>query len=79
MPRQSEIVPCVDCQEMFPRRKLNPKGRCSQCAMVAFADTFRQLHNHSGPYYEKWKRSMAEAASKKREIEEGKIYEITQS
>jgi len=58
MPTVSKIVPCVDCQEMFPRKLLNRMGRCTQCAGVALRDAPIQLHNHEGPYYEKWKASM---------------------
>lgn len=55
MPRASEIVKCVDCGKDFPRKELNHVGRCRLCASYAVHDAMTQLHNHSGPYYEKWK------------------------
>lgn len=55
MPRASAIVPCADCQEMFPRKLLNRMGRCQGCASKAALEDVSQLHNRSGPYYEKWK------------------------
>lgn len=58
MSRASKIVPCVDCQEMFPRKQLNRNGRCRECAWAALGDAMTQLHNHEGPFYEKWKDSM---------------------
>ncbi len=58
MPRVSEVIPCVDCNEEFPRKLLNRMGRCRQCALKAIGESATQLHNHSGPYYEKWKASM---------------------
>ena len=58
MPRMSKIVPCVDCQEGFPRKQLNRMGRCSECAGAAVRDTITQLHNHEGPYYEKWQKAL---------------------
>ncbi len=60
MVRMSKVVPCVDCQEMFPRKLLNRMGRCSECASDAMMKTIGQLRNHSGPYYEKWKKYMKE-------------------
>ena len=55
MVRMSKIVPCVDCQEMFPRKLLNRMGRCHDCAMKKMLSVPRQLHDHSGPEYEHWK------------------------
>ena len=60
MSGKSKIVPCVDCQEMFPRKQLNRMGRCFRCAIAAARDAARQLHNHEGPYYERWKAAMKE-------------------
>lgn len=60
MPGMSKIVPCVDCHEMFPRKRLNRMGRCDDCAQAAMRDAITQLHNHSGPYYERWKSAMKE-------------------
>ena len=58
MPRMSKIVPCVDCQKEFPRKELNRMGRCRTCAWQAAMEAPRQLYNHEGPYYEKWKAAM---------------------
>lgn len=58
MPRASKIVPCADCQEMFLGKQLNRMGRCKDCAGHALREAMMQLHNHSGPYYEKWKAAM---------------------
>ncbi len=58
MVRMSKIVPCVDCQEMFPRKQLNRMGRCPSCAGFAVREATMQLHIHEGPYYEKWKAAM---------------------
>jgi len=55
MGKASKIVPCVDCQEMFPRKQLNRMGRCHKCAGFAMREACTQLHNHAGPFYEKWK------------------------
>jgi len=57
---KGEKVPCIDCQEMFPRNQLNRTGRCQSCAINAMVEDSRQLHNHEGPYYEKWKAAMKE-------------------
>lgn len=62
MPRASKIVPCVDCQEMFPRKQLNRMGRCHKCTVAAVRENMGQLMAHEGPYYEKWKQSMQKAA-----------------
>lgn len=64
MPRASKIVPCADCQELFPRKQLNRMGRCSECALQVMFDASRQLHNHEGPLYERWKKSMKAAAGR---------------
>lgn len=60
MRKASKIVPCVDCQEEFPRKELNRMGRCDKCAFYAVRDAMTQFHNHAGPYYEKWKTRMKE-------------------
>lgn len=61
MSRKSAILPCVDCQEMFPPKELNRQGRCPQCAWRAVSECVTQLHNHEGPYYERWKAKMKES------------------
>jgi DNA-directed RNA polymerase subunit RPC12/RpoP len=55
MPRASEIVKCVDCGKEFPRKGLNRKFRCPDCAMKKMTDVVRQVYAKSGPEYEHWK------------------------
>ena len=55
MPRVSAPGHCVDCQEEFLVKQLNRMGRCHDCAGAAMRDAASQLHNHEGPFYEKWK------------------------
>ena len=62
MPKPSEVVPCVDCQRLYTKKQLNRMGRCPDCASHAVRDAIVQLHAHSGPYYEKWKRAVLEQA-----------------
>jgi len=62
--RASKIVKCVDCRKEFPRKELNRRRRCRDCAGVAVRGAMGQLMAHSGPYYEKWKQGMKAAASK---------------
>ncbi len=62
--KASTIVPCVDCGKELPRKELNRRGRCHDCAMAAVSGSMSQLMAHSGPFYEKWKQSMKAAADK---------------
>ena len=62
MPKSSEIVTCIDCQEMFQRKFLNRMRRCPDCALKALVGNIRQLSAHSGPCYEKWKKAVQAAA-----------------
>ena len=61
MTRASKIVPCVDCQEMYPRKQLNRMGRCHGCAGKATGEAAYQLSQHQGPYYDKWKQGIQNA------------------
>ncbi len=67
MPRVSQIVPCVDCGEEFPRKELNRNRRCHECAWAAMMDAPEQLLNHEGRYYEKWKVACIAMADRYRE------------
>ena len=64
MSKASKVVKCVDCGREFPRKELNRKGRCQDCAMVAVRDAMVQLHQKSGPYYESWKRGIKEGVGR---------------
>jgi len=55
MPTRSKIVRCVDCGQEFPRKLLNRKLRCPDCAMKKMTDVVRQMYAKSGPEYEHWK------------------------
>lgn len=58
----SKIVKCVDCGKEFPRKELNRHFRCHDCAWDLVPKVATQLHDHSGPYYEKWKERMKAVA-----------------
>ena len=60
----SKIVKCVDCQREFPRKELNRKLRCPDCAIVVLRDCMTQMMEKSGPYYEKWKQACLEKAGR---------------
>lgn len=62
--RESKTVKCVDCGNEFPRKELNRKFRCPDCAWKAVGEVSRQLHDKSGPYYERWKQGLQAAADK---------------
>ncbi|MBA7570532.1 hypothetical protein ES708_12284 [subsurface metagenome] len=62
--RVSKIEPCIDCGKRLPRKELNRARRCSDCAMAAVRDSMAQMHQKSGPYYEKWKENLRAAASR---------------
>lgn len=54
---------CIDCGELpTDGSKLNLKGRCIQCAIKRQLNVATQLHNHEGPYYDKWREAMKAAA-----------------
>jgi len=61
---ESKIVPCVDCGEEYPRKELNRKFRCHDCAMEIIRANMWELNRHEGPNYEKWRRAMQAAANK---------------
>ena len=62
--RVSKIVPCVDCGKELPRKELNRRRRCRDCAGAAVRDAMNQLAAREGPYYQKWKSMMKAAAEK---------------
>ncbi len=64
MSGMSKIVPCVDCQEMFPRKLLNREFRCQDCRFKILRDNILQLMAHEGPHYEKWKQACLRKAER---------------
>ncbi|MBA7675886.1 hypothetical protein ES703_84125 [subsurface metagenome] len=62
--RASKIVHCVDCNEEFPRKELNRKGRCQECRIKIVRANMGQLMAHEGPHYEKWKKAIKTAAAR---------------
>lgn len=61
---KSKIIKCVDCGKEFPRRELNRKFRCPDCARKIVEDNMGQLMAHQGSHYEKWKERMKAVAEK---------------
>lgn len=61
---KSKIVKCVDCGREFPRKELNQRFRCHDCAWKKVGETASQLHAHSGPEYENWKKAVREKADR---------------
>ena len=61
---KSKIVPCVDCGKELPRKELNRNFRCKDCIPIIVHDNMRQLHQHEGPHYYKWRAAIRSAASK---------------
>ena len=55
MPTKSKITKCVDCGKEFPRKVLNRKFRCWDCAGKKMLAVITQMSDKSGPEYEKWK------------------------
>ena len=55
---------CLDCGKEFewPRYKLPRRRLCSDCAYKRVTDNARQLMDHKGPSYEKWKKGLKKAA-----------------
>ncbi len=62
--RASKIVNCIDCGKESPRKELNRSGRCHDCAMAAVRDSTTQMHQKSGPYYEKWRTQVKASVDK---------------
>ena len=61
---QSKIVKCVDCGEEHPRKELNRRFRCHDCAMKIVGQTMWELNRHEGPQYEKWKQAVKAATAR---------------
>lgn len=38
--------------------QLSARGKCSRCGLGRVAVNATQLHEHSGPYFEHWRRAM---------------------
>ena len=58
----SKIVKCVGCGKEFPRNELNRRFRCHDCAWKLMGEVPRQLHQHEGPEYERWRHAVKKAA-----------------
>ena len=61
---KSKIVKCVDCGKEFPRKELNRNFRCHDCAWKKIGEIPHQLHEKSGPEYERWKAGIKAATAK---------------
>ena len=64
MPRASTIVKCVDCGKELPRKQLNRKLRCSDCALKKVRAVMTQMFKKSGPEYEHWKKRCIEVSDR---------------
>lgn len=53
---KSKIVHCIDCGKEYPRKELNQKLRCPDCAWKACGDAGSQMFAKEGPYYDRWLR-----------------------
>ncbi len=51
---------CIDCDKEFTCRNPRPpeKRRCPTCSIEHMRTVCLQLHNKSGPYYDKWLAAM---------------------
>lgn len=58
-----KIVQCISCPTTttvgIKRRK---PFRCLQCSIKVMIEANRQMHEHSGPAYDKWRERMIEWA-----------------
>uniref|UniRef100_A0A6H2A6K8 C2H2-type domain-containing protein n=1 Tax=viral metagenome TaxID=1070528 RepID=A0A6H2A6K8_9ZZZZ len=61
---ESKIVSCIDCGKEYPRKELNRRFRCPDCAMRIIEENMLQLHRHEGPHYEKWRKAVQAAVGK---------------
>jgi hypothetical protein len=51
----TKIVPCVVCQTgLEVGTKVRSPQRCVACGCKALAANIREIHQKSGPYYERW-------------------------
>lgn len=63
MPYGLRTFTCPDCGEQVERRAAEGATvRCTRDAIKFSAEVQRQLHNHEGPYWEKWKWRYAASA-----------------
>lgn len=53
--RRLVALQCEDCGEVVIRRWQNARARvCFTCGLRRHLDQVRDMHAHSGPYYERW-------------------------
>jgi hypothetical protein len=54
---------CLECGNEYEQATYRqPRRRyCINCSMAHLSESMKQLHNHEGPYFEKWKESMRHA------------------
>lgn len=55
---------CQDChRSTIVTGKISARGLCEDCAMDRQIESAKQLIAKSGPYYDEWKRAMAEVGA----------------
>lgn len=60
---KTKIIKCVSCDNTLEVGiKARKPWRCIHCGIKAMIDFQHQMHDHSGPLYEKWLVRMAEWA-----------------
>lgn len=53
---------CVRCGRHTDEvGRLSARGRCIACGGSAVADNLRQLHDHQGPYFDRWRTRLVAA------------------
>lgn len=63
--RPAKYMPCRDCNEpILVGKKTRNKPRHLLCAIKVAVAAQSQLHEKSGPYYEKWKAGMRNFANR---------------
>lgn len=49
---------CVECGKEYQAKQPSRKHTCPECSYRHVKEAAQQLHNHQGPYYEKWKQAL---------------------
>ncbi len=56
---------CRRCGREVPAGELSKRGLCPSCVLESVQEAVRQLREHRGPVYEKWRKAW-EAANERR-------------
>jgi hypothetical protein len=64
--KKARYRPCLECGDLFLVRKGSVRKYCTRCLKQKVVDSVEQLQNKQGHLFDKWRKSIVNALTKRR-------------